>query len=91
MTNMRGMHVIGKKMEGEENLERKETIKNVQRGSVREKIPFDQMTELFEQVTKCIDEGNVVDAVHVYFIKVFDKILHGIWPKRQEPMKSKAS
>ena len=35
---------------------------------------FTNLTEFFEEVTKCVDEGRAVDVIYMDFSKAFDKV-----------------
>ena len=52
-------------------------ISERQHGFVKGRSCLANLIELFEEVTKMIDEGRAVDVVYVDFSKAFDKVPHG--------------
>ena len=59
------------------HLERHGLIRDSQHGFVKGRSCLTNLIEFFEHVTKCVDEGSVVDVVYMDFSKTFDKVPHG--------------
>ena len=74
---------VGKLLEGilrdriYRHLERQVLIRDSQHGFVSGKSCLTNLIELFEGVTKKVDEGTAVDVVYMDFSKAFDKVPHG--------------
>eukprot|EP00061_Rhincodon_typus_P007882 g30008.t1 len=58
-------------------LDRQRLIRDSQHGFVRGKSCHINLIELFEEVTKTIDEGRAVDIIYMDFRKASDKVPHG--------------
>eukprot|EP00061_Rhincodon_typus_P013739 g40299.t1 len=58
------------------HLEANRQISDKQQGFVRGRSCFINLIEFFEEVTKMINEGKVIDIVQMDFSKVFDKVPH---------------
>eukprot|EP00061_Rhincodon_typus_P005695 g25524.t1 len=59
------------------HLEANGLIRNRQHGFVWGMSCLINLIKFFEEVTKMIDEGQVVDVIHMDFSKAFDKVPHG--------------
>eukprot|EP00061_Rhincodon_typus_P007874 g29989.t1 len=56
-------------------LEWRGLVRDNQHGFVRGRLRFTNLIELFEEVTKRIDEGRVVDVIYMDFSETFNNIL----------------
>ena len=59
------------------HLEWQGLIRDSQHGFVRGRSCLMNLIESFVEVTRCVDEGSVVDVVYMDFSKTFDKVPHG--------------
>ena len=75
--------VVGKLLEGILRdrtymyLERQGLIRDSQHGFVCGKSCLTNLIKVFEEVTKWIDQGRVVDIIYMDFSKTFHKVPHG--------------
>ena len=58
------------------HLDKNALIRNSQHGFTSGKSCLSNLLEFFEEVTKTIDRGEVVDLVYLDFAKAFDKVPH---------------